>query len=1599
MSVGDSSGGQYYRSVARIGRQTAEALAYAHVRGIIHRDVKPSNLLLDTAGVVWITDFGLAKTQDVALTTTGDIVGTLRYMAPERLQGEGDERADVYALGLTLYELLVLRPAFEARDRLQLVDRIKSEEPPRPRSLDRRIPRDLETIILKAIHKEPKRRYQTAEAMAEDLRRFLANEPIKAKRTSQMERLRLWSRRNPALATLLVVLALVATGATGTAFYLRVMLWRVEKAELEGKHDLWLSYLAQARASRMSRQSGQRFDSLRAIQAALALPVPPGRSRDELRTEAIAALCLPDLELIHEGGSATVGASGFAIDPAFQRYAWGDKDGKIHLHRLIDDKELLQLPGCGLVGDYWGIGFSPDGRFLHLIFKTPQDIRSRLWDLDAPQPKAVLDDDHVSLAFRPDSREVAASYPDRTVRFFDPATGREKRRFSIDVTPPYHSLHWNPQLPQLMIRNRTSLRLLNVDTGESLAVGLKDPPPGSYWDCVSWHPEGRLLAASEDRKIYLWDVPTARLALPPLEGHRIIGMAMCFNHAGDRLLSSDWSHNWHLWDTRSGQLLLTKPGSDYLISFSPDDRLVVGWRRGQVRLYNLRRGEELRTVVHGAKFDQGGFDFGDRTSCLDSQGRLYAICAPDGIALVDVERREEAALLPLPGNRGLCFDSEGALWSHGAQGLLRWPLTSDPKTGQHRFGPPERVFGRTNGDHHGSSRDAHIVAIPQYGGGAIVFHRDSNHVLRLGPQEDVRSCAVSPDGRWVATGSHTLHEGSGAKIWDAKDGKHVKDLPVGEQCAVRFSPDGKWLLTSWANGVRLWVVGTWEEGPHLGGERFNTSGAFTRDGKLLALGDKPGIVRLVVPDSGAEIARLTAPEQTRLAPCHFTPDGTKLITVGVDKHNLFIFDLRAVREGLAELDLDWDAPPYPPAAALGNAPPPLQITVDLGLLVPYEEPRQAAVKYSLALAVMPINPVAYLRRGHAYFQMNQWNQASDDLSLALALDPNNKDTQVWLELAAACRQSLRLNEEAAAYSRIIELGGADASSIYNNRGVAYYGLGLWEKAIADFEKVLKLQPDLPMGKNNLAWNLTTCPQAKFRDPVRAVELAKQAVAAQPMLSTFWTTLGLAQYRSGDCKAARETLQKSLELGQGNGSPYWFGRTTLFLAMSHWKLGDKEKARTTYDQALGWIAKNQPKLQKDQTRWKELCSFQDEAAKLGIKDQNPAAEKPKPQAAATDASEIERLIRQLGSDSFTEREAASRRLEAIGEPAWNAVRKAAQASSDAEIRQRCKRAADAIGERCFIEIRRFEGHKDAVFSVAFSPDGHRALSGAGWEMGNDPMIRVWDVDSGEELRLLRGHSNGIMSVVLSTDGKRAVSGSQDRTIRLWELETGKELKRFEGHENSLFGVALSPNGKLAISCGCEDKTIRLWDIETGREIKRFTGHSETVRSLEFSPTGRQALSGSYDGTVRLWDVATGKAIRCFTGHTDKVHGVAFCTDGRKVVSGALDKTIRLWDVETGKEIRRFHGHTEGVHDVTLSPDGRRALSAGWDRTARLWDLETGEELYCFRGHTNCVLCVAFAPDGHWALSGGMEGAIRLWRLPKPDAALDRPPPQESMKKKN
>jgi eukaryotic-like serine/threonine-protein kinase len=221
----------HWRRIAEIGSQVADALHYAHSKGILHRDIKPSNLILGKDAQVWVTDFGLAIAADQdRLSRSGDVVGTLRYMSPEQLAGQSDVRSDVYGLGLTLYELMTLKPAFEGENRGSLVRKVSKSTPPAPRSICRQIPRDLETIILKAIARSPESRYRTAADFADDLRRFCQDQPIQARRIGPIERVSRWSRRNPALA------GMGAALAVGTVISLAAVSWNWRRAVAE-KHN------------------------------------------------------------------------------------------------------------------------------------------------------------------------------------------------------------------------------------------------------------------------------------------------------------------------------------------------------------------------------------------------------------------------------------------------------------------------------------------------------------------------------------------------------------------------------------------------------------------------------------------------------------------------------------------------------------------------------------------------------------------------------------------------------------------------------------------------------------------------------------------------------------------------------------------------------------------------------------------------------------------------------------------------------------------------------------------------------------------------------------------------------------------------------------------------------------------------------------------------------------------------------------------------------------------------------------------------------------------------------------------------------------------
>jgi WD40 repeat protein/Tfp pilus assembly protein PilF len=571
--------------------------------------------------------------------------------------------------------------------------------------------------------------------------------------------------------------------------------------------------------------------------------------------------------------------------------------------------------------------------------------------------------------------------------------------------------------------NSTIVELIDVDTG-AIRGELRIPGNATWLD---WHPDGEILAVSgQDRRIYLVDSRSGRDALPPLDDHLELGYTCCFSHAGDWLINTDWSGTLRVWDTRTSRQLLTQSGAASFLQFSHDDRLLGHIRRGtRVCLLRAEGAKALRTIqAVGSTTEFASHD----GPCSDIDGRLLAVETERGVALIDVARGREVAILALPRNFPFRRDPEGrGFWTHGNAGLLRWPIRADTsRAGGIRIGPPDRLSRARGSDRWGASGDGGIVAIPIFDG-ASLWHRASNRVLVLGPQEDVRNCTVSPDGRWAATGTHILHGAGGAKVWDTATGRHVVDLPVGGGCPVEFSPAGKWLLTG-AGGCRLWEVGTWRQGPKLDSPAENTRHAFTADGKLLALGDQAGIVRLVSPDTGVELARLTVAASEPLLPGCFTPDGRYLAVLGGISKQLYVFDLATLRTELNQLGLDWVSSPVPRISA--DPVEPIQITVDLGNI------RQSTLARDL------VDKAAQLEEG------KKFPEAVTALREAIKTDPTDAIAQnnlAWL--LAAGPKELRDAQAALPLARKAAELEPQTALYLNTLGVALYRNGKYTEAV------------------------------------------------------------------------------------------------------------------------------------------------------------------------------------------------------------------------------------------------------------------------------------------------------------------------------------------------------------------------------------------------------------------------------------------------------------------------------------------------------------------------------------------------------------------------
>jgi eukaryotic-like serine/threonine-protein kinase len=1105
-TIAGQSDSVYHKEIARLAAQVADALDYAHGQRVVHRDIKPSNLLLDARGNIWVTDFGLAKlVEGDDLSQSHDLVGTLRFMAPERFRGVTDRRADIYALGATLYEMLALKPAFGERDHIRLIDQITHQPPVPLRQHDHRIPRDLETIVLKALGKDPKDRFATAGEMRDELRRFLEGRPIRSRPISAYERLWRWCKRNRAVAALVALAAtltvFIAIGSSVAAWWFREQNYdlRVEqsltKASLSrakhAEHDARLaehkaqmalgqSLLSEAAALQRTGLIGQRFDSLERLGKAAAVlgSDPEGRKRlPEIRNHAIAALGLTDLRMRrqHDYGDDSF----INVDAALERYAVVDRSGTVVVRGVDDDRELVRLPGPDerSLGYSWA-NLSPDGELL--LAGCPGDDLVRIWHLGRRELLGSLPSKG-RLLFHLDGRRLLFCALEGGIGVWDHVERRVVRRLPLDFAPNYFAL--DPEGRRVAVINAypaaPRVVILELETGRVLADWRSQVGNGS----LAWSADGQMLAVGgggNDPRVYIWNVRVGALA-SVLQGHanQIIGAQ--FAHSGYLLATTSYDGTTRLWNAASGEPLVTAPGM--LMGFAPDDRRLAFGVGGKVGVWDVATGAECRTLHPGmlGNRDERRDATGVSGADFSPDGRLVATSDGDGVRLLEADTGRELAHLKAGHCETALFHPDGeSLISSSAWGLYRWPIRPDPVRGPNAIciGPPELLRESAGAAWSKATwMPDHRTLAAIDNANARVLLVDSSHphaawsrviALDSGGNRRMTSVAVSPDGRWLAVGG--WYE-AGVRVWDLHTRRlerilRPKDAVGNTKFWSGFSADGRWLISCTHRDAafgfyQFWRVGTWEPGLRIDLERNGTAAhppAFTGDGRLMALGIAPDQVLLADSATGRELARLTTRQPVTPTPLVFSLDGTKLIA-STNQKTALLWELRQIRDQLKPMGLDWDAPPYPTASAASDAVGPMRPQRPVRVIGEVIEPqaRRATELAELTrrLAAKPDDAEALIHRGWLFTQQKKWPEATADLEQGLRLRPDDADALFLLAKAYSNTTNLPAARATLETYLARSSDDIDARAL---KGQVSLQLGRLREAVDDFTKVLDVDP-------------------------------------------------------------------------------------------------------------------------------------------------------------------------------------------------------------------------------------------------------------------------------------------------------------------------------------------------------------------------------------------------------------------------------------------------------------------------------------------------------------------------------------------------------------
>lgn len=827
----------YIGAIARLIEQAAAALDYAHQVGVIHRDIKPGNLLVDRDGHLWITDFGLASVRGATgVTATGDLLGTIRYMSPEQVsarRGVVDHRSDIYSLGVTLYELLTLQAPFPGSDPQFVLARMADEEPRPPRRLNPSIPERLETIVLKAMARSPDERYATAAALADDLRRFRSGEPIAARRPAVVTRLARWAQRRRGLvAAIALSLVVVMAGlAASTVVSYRALQAEAQQRALAEGRELQSRRHLYAAEMNLALDDWQAGNVSRVFEL-LDRQIPPPGQTDLRKFEwnHLRRMCQYALRKTLDGHQQPVSA----VAAAANNTAWAsaDREGTICLWDPVSYTLKAKIETRAKVHS---LTISPDGQ---RIAAACDDKSLQIWDVERKTRVATLEGYPLPItatAFSGDGLFLA--YCSNNVVYVCDAATLTQRAMPAGHDNSVNCLAFSPDGTMLASGgNDRRVILWDLKSDEPIARVLGHHHV--YVHCVAFSPDGQtLLSGSEDGNVQLWDVAARRLNRS-FRRHTGAVAAAAFAPDGRRIASVSWDGSLRLWDATTDELLLQQGhnGQVVAVAFAPDGKsILTGGDDAKVQVWNPDARSEP-VVLNGHKALIRSVNFSQDSRSLVSTG------ADHTVRLWDLNSSQEPILVGEHSEWGMgaVFANSGKLISADVKGNVRqWDIRTQEST---EFDPAGGQLWSI-----ALTPDGKVLAGAGYVSNTVLLWDTATGRLRAtlrGHTDRVWSVAISPDGRTVASGSNDLT----VRLWDLASGRQQAVIPVPASYVftLAISPDGKTLAVCGDDHrIRLWHLPTLREHPSLGQHSACIRcAAFFPDGQTLATGSDDGTVKL-----------------------------------------------------------------------------------------------------------------------------------------------------------------------------------------------------------------------------------------------------------------------------------------------------------------------------------------------------------------------------------------------------------------------------------------------------------------------------------------------------------------------------------------------------------------------------------------------------------------------------------------------------------------------------------------------------------------------------------------------------------------------------------